>query len=417
MIELAQSILAAGLIQNLAGLRDDSGAIEIVAGGRRLRALQYLAAKDPKLSRSRPELANPLVAIAPDEATARLWANLENVARRDLHPAEEIRAYGKMEEAGSSPAMIARAFAVTEKHVYRRLALAKLPTAVLDALAANEINLSAAACFTVCDDEELALTVLQRVKGSNYSDHHLKNMLSPQSVTEKDRRAVFVGMDAYKAAGGSVTGDLFAEILLLNDVPLLDRLFTDKLDAAAADYVERTGAKWAECQTESYLNTWDLRGRGYAIVRKVERELSDEQCDRFEELNQKGDEEELEDAEKAELEALHAEMEGDFSDAAKPFLGAFVFANSTGELQIFEGVIRSEDFEAAIEVGVLEPQKGADSADVEKSPISAKLADDLRRVVTGAKQHAALRHPDLMLALLAFQFSHKLLGAPRLVWN
>ena len=36
---LAQSILTCGLVQNLAGLRDDAGRIGIVAGGRRLRAL------------------------------------------------------------------------------------------------------------------------------------------------------------------------------------------------------------------------------------------------------------------------------------------------------------------------------------------------------------------------------------------
>ena len=38
--ELAQSIWAAGLIQPIAGLGDDVGGPDIVAGGRRLRALQ-----------------------------------------------------------------------------------------------------------------------------------------------------------------------------------------------------------------------------------------------------------------------------------------------------------------------------------------------------------------------------------------
>ena len=44
---LAESIKTCGLLQNLGGLQDDSGKIGIVAGGRRLRALAYLAESDP----------------------------------------------------------------------------------------------------------------------------------------------------------------------------------------------------------------------------------------------------------------------------------------------------------------------------------------------------------------------------------
>ena len=49
IVELAESIWTAGLIQSIAGLADDKGGAEIVAGGRRLRALQYLAEKHPDL--------------------------------------------------------------------------------------------------------------------------------------------------------------------------------------------------------------------------------------------------------------------------------------------------------------------------------------------------------------------------------
>ena len=39
---LAENIRQLGLIQNLAGLRDETGKVGIVAGGRRLRALALL---------------------------------------------------------------------------------------------------------------------------------------------------------------------------------------------------------------------------------------------------------------------------------------------------------------------------------------------------------------------------------------
>ena len=108
VIELAESIWAAGLIQSIAGLAGKKDTAEIVAGGRRLRALNYLAAQHPDMAKERPELANPMVMLAPDAETAEAWANMENVARRDLHPAEEIRAYGKMEAKGGTVAAIAR---------------------------------------------------------------------------------------------------------------------------------------------------------------------------------------------------------------------------------------------------------------------------------------------------------------------
>ena len=46
---LAENIRQLGLIQNLAGLRDEAGKIGIVAGGRRLRALEMLQ-DDPRFA-------------------------------------------------------------------------------------------------------------------------------------------------------------------------------------------------------------------------------------------------------------------------------------------------------------------------------------------------------------------------------
>ena len=134
---LAESIATCGLIQNLSGLRDQDGKVGIVAGGRRLRALQMAVKLDPSL--------DPVpVRLAPDTKTAQIWANVENSARVDLHPADEIRAFAKMYDKNASVSRIAKAFATTEAHVYRRLALGALPGAVLDALKSGAINLSMA---------------------------------------------------------------------------------------------------------------------------------------------------------------------------------------------------------------------------------------------------------------------------------
>ena len=403
--ELAESIWTAGLIQSIAGLADDKGGCEIVAGGRRLRALKFLAETHPDLAETRPELANPLVMLAPDASTAHAWASLENIARRDLHPADEIRAYGKMAANGAVPAIIARAFAVTEKHVYRRLALAELPAPVLDALAANEISLSMAAAFTICDDEAHALEVLDRCRGAAWTDYQLKNALRPESVKASDRRAVFVGLDAYKEAGGGMKGDLFAEETYLGDPALLVRLFAEKLDAEAAR-VAAEGWKWTEARAE--LTHFGWYEREQAKIEQLRRQsgiLTEDQAARFDELAELAEGDALDEAGQAEFAALQDLIDGDFSDEQKAVSGVVVYVDREGNIQSCEGLVRPEDKAEARAAGVIEGRSESDDNDKPKSPISNALAEDLRRAVTGARQHAALRDPELLLALLAYQLT------------
>lgn len=407
VIELAGSIWAAGLIQNIAGLADMNGGAEIVAGGRRLRALQYLAEQHPEMAKTRPDLANPMVMLAADEATAETWANMENVARRDLHPAEEIRAYGKMEAKGSTPAVIARAFAVTEKHVYRRLALANLADPIIDALAAGEINLSMAACFTISDDEKHSLEVLERVRGDHWSDYQLKNMLKPDAVKGSDRRVIFVGEEAYKDAGGKLGGDLFAEVQLFDNPEILHDLFLTKLDAEAKAVREAEGWNWVEPIERDYVCSYNMGLDKYGRVYAVEGALNEEEAERYDELAELAEGEVLDEEGQAELETLQAILDGDFTEEQKAFAGAYVYVSRDGKLEVSGGYIKPETKKAAIEAGVLRGSAHS-SNDKPKSPISAKLADDLARIAKGARQHAILRDPELMLDLLAYQLSHDL---------
>lgn len=406
VIELAESIWTAGLIQNLSGLADDEGGAEIVAGGRRLRALQYLAEQHPDMAETNPELASPMVNLAPDRTTGEAWATTENIARRALHPAEEIRAYGKMEQGGSTPAIIARAFAVTEKHVYRRLALAHLPAPVLDALRADEISLSNAAAFTISDDQKRSLEVLEQVRGESQSDYNIKRMLKPEAVRGTDRRAIFVGEDAYKAAGGRIGGDLFADESLFDDPEILDAVFQEKLDAAAK-LLRGKGWKWAEAIAESYIGYHTIEDRKFERIYAEQGDLTEAETERYDELAELAEGDVLDEDGEAELAALQEKLDGMFSAEQMAVSGVIVYVDRDGRLQGSDGLVAREDKAAAIEAGFLrKPTRIED--DEPKSPISQKLADDLGRIAQGAKQHAILRDPDLLLDLLAFQLSHAL---------
>lgn len=397
---LAENIRQLGLIQNLAGLRDEAGKVGIVAGGRRLRALELL--------QDDPRFATIPVKLAPDAATAEVWASSENHHREQPHAADEIREYGTMAARGVPVPSIAVAFGVNEKHVYRRLKLASLRAPVLDALKAGTITLSNAAAFTVCDDEAHSLAVLEQVKGHGYSDHQIKQMLKPDAVRGTDRRVLFVGQDTYEAEGGRMTGDLFSDQQYFDDVALLDELFSRKL-AAAVEAAKAEGWTWAEAIGDSYIGYYELENRKLDRIYRIEGTLTEEQAARYDELAERANGEVLDEEGQAELAALQAILDGSYSDAQKAVAGVILYVNAKGELQKAEGLVRREDRTAAIEAGFLRPSAHAGAAeDAPKSAISQKLRDDLSRIAQGARQHAILRDPDLLIDLLAYQLSHNL---------
>ena len=313
-----------------------------------------------------------------------------------------------METAGATPAIIARAFAVTEKHVYRRLALAHLPAPVLDALQADEITLSSAAAFTIGDDEKRSLEVLEQVRGSNTSDYHIKRLLKPDTVRGSDRRAIFVGVDAYKAAGGRIGGDLFADETLFDDPDTLDRLFAEKLDAAAKLHREQQGWKWVEVSTEAYIGCYQIEQGKFERVYPVEGDLTEAEAERYDELADLANGDVLDGEGQAELDALQAKSDGSYTDEQKAHAGAILYIDNSGRIQGYEGLVRGADKADAIAAGILQKSRHADDNAGPKDPISQKLRDDLSRVARGARQHAALRDPDLLIDLLAYQLSHAL---------
>lgn len=396
ILTLADNISAYGLIQNIAGFAEKDG-IGVVVGGRRYRALALLQ-DDPRFQTIR-------VKMAPDLETAQVWATSENAQREALHPADEIRDFGAMEKRGATVADIAMAYGATEARVYRRLALANLPEPVIDALRKGEISLSNATAFTISDDEKLTLEILENVRGQGESEHRIKKMLKPDAVKDSDRRAVFVGIEAYKAAGGRTGSDLFAEEVLIDDPAILDELFGKKLEEAAAT-LQAEGWKWAEAIGDSYIGWYQIDEMKLSRIYAEGGTLSDDQSEDYDTLSEQAEQDVLNDEGYTQLAALQAILDGSFTKDQKAHAGVLVYIDSHGATQVEAGLVKGKDKKAAIDAGVLEKSNHVGSTGT-KSPISQKLAMDLGRIATGARQDAALRDPDLLLALFAFQLSGK----------
>jgi ParB family chromosome partitioning protein len=181
----------------------------------------------------------------------------------------------------------------------------------------------------------------------------IRRLLTETHVAATDRRTVFVGVEAYTEAGGTILRDLFTEDRggYFEDVALLDLLVTAKLGREADAVREAEGWKW----TEVHLDFPHAHGMRRTYPHPVELSVEDQaaleaarcEVDQLAEWNQTADELpdhvdarfcELE----AEIERLEAKRQAyDPDDIARG--GAFVILNHDGMVRIERGFIRPED--------------------------------------------------------------------------
>lgn len=253
--ELAEDIARRGLLQglNVRPVVDaewvETGMFEIPAGGRRFQALSLLV-KQKRLAKTAPipcivrDTASEI--LAEDDSLA------ENMQRVALHPLDQFRAFQALREKGQGEEAIAAAFFVTPQIVKQRLKLASVAPALLEVYAEDGMTLEQLMAFTVNPDHARQVQVWDAVKNSwNKEPYAIRRMLTETSVRASDRRAVFVGVDVFEAAGGLVLRDLFQgdDGGWLEDPALLDRLVTEKLQAEAEALVAE-GWKWIEVATD-----------------------------------------------------------------------------------------------------------------------------------------------------------------------
>lgn len=392
--QLTESLRVSGLLANLIGLETESG-IEIVAGGRRLRALNKLTGDD---------VIDPIpVLVTADAATAQAWAGAETHARVDHHPADEIRAYAAMSKLGRTPEDIARAFAKPVRHVRGRLALAALPPTAILALRENKISLDMAKALTQSLDDTARLErVLQAVLKDQLRGWQITDALRDGRIEATDRRAVFVGLDTYRAEGGALTENLFDDETLLHDADLLDKLFRHKLDLATE--TEAACYDWAFVTPVYDQGHVDLRQtEGMERIYRVPVELPEadqDEWDRLEELEEDGS---LDEDGHDKLKALRARAEGDYEPEDCETAGVWVYVDTSGKLKVSDA-FRPKARGQKSGTG----DDGIEKTTTSQPPIAQAAVEDLHRIQTLALQTALVDKPELLLDLLAYQVEAQL---------
>ena len=353
--ELAQDIAERTMLQSLSvrAVLDAEGAetgmFEVPAGGRRFRALELLV-KQKRLAKTAPV---PCVVreggIAEEDSLA------ENIQRAPLHPLDQFRAFLTLREKGQSEEEIAAAFFVSVAVVRQRLRLASVSPRLLDIYAEDGLTLDQLMAFTVNGDHARQEQVFERLSQSYAREPHvIRRMLTEGAVRAADKRAQFVGLDAYEQAGGVILHDLFQgdDGGWLQDVGLVGRLVAEKLERDA-DAIRAEGWKWIEIAPDfPYGHTYGLRQlRGETIPLTAEEEAAREtlqaEYDRLEEAHAKVEElPEDVDQRLAEIETALAAFEErpvrfDPDEIARA--GAFVSIDGAGNLRVERGYVRPED--------------------------------------------------------------------------
>lgn len=246
--DLAANIAAVGVLQNLivAPSAAGDGQYEVIAGGRRLTALQLLE-REGRLPDAIATDGVPCRRID-DEAAIIEASTAENTIRTPLHPADQFDAFKAMVDAGKSIGEVAAHFSIGEVVVKQRLKLANVHPQLVQVYREEGMTLEQLQALAVTDDHKAQLQVWKQAKDRwDREPSALRTKLTAREVSSTDKRVLFVGLAAYEAAGGPVRRDLFStrDLAYLADSKLLDRLVAEKAADAVAQ-LKAEGWSWVE---------------------------------------------------------------------------------------------------------------------------------------------------------------------------
>jgi ParB family chromosome partitioning protein len=349
---LAASIRAKGVLQppvvevERDGEGVPTGSYLVTIGEGRRQGLRLLA------KRKQIKRTHPVRCIVDAENDAHEISLDENMTREAMHPADQFEAFRRLaEEKGYGPEEIGARFGVSAHVVRQRLRLGSAAPELMTAYRKGTLALDQLTAFCVSDDRDRQRQVLAQV-GPHTPAYAIRRAMTETKVPVGERRVRFVGVEAYEAEGGPVLRDLFTEDGggWLEDVGLLDRLVTEKLERLAAAAREGEGWAWSEFR----LDYPDLSGFGRVYPAAVER--SDEDAALLAALSEEYDrlvsETDAADMLPPEVDVRLTEIDAalqvfgpdyDYTPEARGRAGVMVILGYDGTPRYERGLVRAED--------------------------------------------------------------------------
>ena len=433
--ELKASVFNHGLLENLVVREadpDDKGdpRFAVLGGGRRLTVLQELASED-EIPADHPI---PCI-VATADTPAEEISLAENLVRLPMHPADQVSAFSRLLDAGASVAEVATRFGVSQRLVKQRMRLGNAAPEIIQAFRDDRIDMETLQAFSLTTDHARQMAVWEQLSGLSYrpNAYQVSRMLTSERVPSGAAIAQFVGINAYKAAGGTFLRDLFSTraTTWLDNPDLLNELamakLTDEAEKISGDW------KWAVPMIEVEWGTTAQLGRVYPVPGEPtedEQKTIDAHRERIAQIEATAEEDWTEEIgqEHAAAHGEIARIDGEvasrasYTDEDKAIAGCIVTIDRDGSLRILTGLVHPDDMpeEPEDDASSTGTPQGHDPdryrAPADRSPdphaaarktagIGIGLADDMRAIRTTTVKTHLQKDFDAAFDLLAFQMA------------
>lgn len=415
--ELLASIRSKGLFQNLI-VYPVGELFEVPGGGRRFGALELLH-KEGVI----PDDYGVSCLVIPEE-DATDASLIENLQRKAPHPADVFTAFSVLIKDGKTVADIARTHGISELQVEKYLRLGKVHKTLFNLYKKDRLTLDQMMAFASTPDTKLQISTFKAIgEDCGYQAQYIRQRLQENRHSSDTALAKLVTVDAYQKAGGKLEHDFFEDCAMLLDVELLVKLAEEKLNEEAAKI---KGWKWVKTSMEGAYVVHDYQR---LPSKKLPTPKSDEAAlkkltDQLDKLEAIDDDSwtdthqekygRLEEDIDELSEKIDRECTG-FHEKHLPFGGCIVtFSQSTGEIEVHEGLMTKEDVSAFQSKGKKSPEQDAQDSDkpklVTKPELSAAFQADLglyRRSIIKAELAA---NTGIAVDLLHYQTCLAVLG-------
>ena len=433
--ELKALIASQGLLQNLivcpllTKRGKDTGKFGVIAGGRRLRALRALA-EEGKIAKDEQVLCR---IVSRERAT--ITSASENSGREAMVGADTIAAFSAMVREGKGVEDLAVAFGISAVTVQRRLKLANASPKLFDLYAGGQMALDQLMALCVIDDHARQEVIWEGAPEYQRHAGQLRRMALGEAVNAAtDRMALFVGLDAYIAAGGQITRDLFADDDqgYCDDPTLLAKLASEKL-GVERERLLAEGLPWVEVVDEfdyqarqDYVQAPTSQRKATKAEQKALKEaqktlaIAEKAMSDYENADEVDDQEgedvsRYETLEQAvnDAEAQVEELLGNLrvvADDVRALCGVVLAIERDGTLGIYRHLVRKADAKKAASAakrdgGSGETGAAAEGDDQGQEESGSGLSDALQRRLSAQKTIAVqvqlARHQQVALAVLA----------------
>lgn len=418
--ELIASIASQGILQNLVVIPSAKGKKEVVAGGRRLASLHYLASK------GEIDQDCPVPCLEKSEDADLTEISLAENIHAAMHPADQFVAYSRLVEEGLSVEDIASRFGVAKTLVAKRLVLGKAAPKLLDRYRRDIFSLECLMAFTVCDDHKRQLACYKELSQGSLWPHSIKSWLLGEAYVLSKGIGKFVGKAVYLKAGGALSSDLFEDETYFSDSALVEELAKQRLQREAGKLRKNDCWSWIEINDDSNKFETDSV-RLQPVLMGVPKKLDDQITALEQETAELHDKcceadwpEDLDtqyDALVEKQEALERERDNQyltFSDEQKAYSGCIVGFDRDGKLTLTQGVARKKDIpqpNSKNNDGKGDSGDGQELAqETQGTTISQALRTDLGRYRQQAVKAALLADPAAATDILYYSLCQQVLS-------